>query len=440
MRMDARRRQYLPTIGTSRKSRQVFQTQESRPPALFQEQTTTGTRSTPSESAAIDGVIETRGTMGDTNTGSFYNRSFSKSGHMSPNFTPRPITRSAILILVSFFVLFVTLNVHLLRSERCAHGLTSGLASSEYSIRPDLSTPDSQLVVKSVEVRDEDLVTDARRKRPMPVCASNGSRARAYFIVFMGHSGSTAILTDLRNHSQTIGGDTEPVDHQPVFNSTEALAITRRIFDHGIKTGLIAGFKIRPTHIMAAPDAWRSIVAEYDVRIIWQYRKNLFKAAIGEYTNRYLNDTSVVEGLHSNLTREERCKVGVGCSFKIEKFDALHTLLRNMIHSQKMITKAVAELSRDSPCVREVPYEDYLYDREGVMKDLFQFLGIQNENTAPARFKATGDRMCEIVQNWDQVCDNFYGCVLWQHMLDDPRNRCFCNMTSGLPTGQFCDV
>lgn len=437
--MDARRRQYLPTLGTSRKSRQAFQAQQSRSSELLQEQLTTGTRSA-SEAAAIDRVVETRVTMGDTHTASLYSRAFSKSAHLSPTLTSRPITRSAILILVSFFILFVTLNVHLLRSERCAHGLTPGLSSSEHSIRPDLTTPVSQPVVKSVEVREEHLVTNARRMRPMPACARNGTRAQAYFIVFMGHSGSTAILTDLRNHSQTIGGDTEPVDHQPVFNSTEAIAITRRIFDHGIKTGLIAGFKIRPTHIMAAPDAWRSIIAEYNVRIIWQYRKNLFKAAVGEYTNRYLNDTSVVEGLHSNMTREERCKVGVGCSFKIEKFDALHTLLRNMIHSQKMITKAVAELSRDSPCVREVPYEDYLYDRENVMRDLFQFLGIQDENTAPARFKATGDRMCEIVQNWDQVCDNFYGCVLWQHMLDDPRNRCFCNMTSGLPTGQFCDV
>lgn len=343
----------------------------------------------------------------------------------------KPVSRPAIFLFASFLILFVTLNVHLLRTDRCVKSLTVDTTTA--------STAHTTLPTES-EVHEQTLLNNARRRRPMPECAKSGAKAEAFFMVFMGHSGSTAILTEIRNHSQTIGGDSEPVDHQQVFNTTEALEITRRILDHGKKVGRMPGFKIRPAHILAAPDAWRAIVKEYGIRIIWQYRKNLFKSAVGEYTNRYLNDSSVVEGLHSNMTREERCKIGVGCSFRIDNFTFLHDRLRAMIRSQRMITSAVAELARDSPCVREVPYEDYLYDRQSVMDDLFQFLGLESEPTAPARFKATSDRMCEIVQNWDEVCDQFYGCVLWQHMLDDARNGCFCNLSSGAPTSQYCDI
>lgn len=285
----------------------------------------------------------------------------------------------------------------------------------------------------------------SRRNRPLPKCSHGGERAKAFIMVFMGHSGSTAIITELMNHSQVHVAEKEPLDHQSSFNTTEALQIARGIFDNGVQLDKTVGFKMRPQHILAQPEAWRQLVAEYDARIIWQYRKNLFKAAIGEYTNRYLNDTSVVEGLEKNLSREERCRIGAGCSFRIENFHFLHENLRSMIRSQRLITQAVATLSTDSlhagtPCVREMPYEDYLYDRDAFMSDLKRFLGLGRESTAPARFKATSDNMCEVVENWDELCDKFYGCVLWQHMLDDPRNECYCTMASGVPSSANCDI
>lgn len=91
-------------------------------------------------------------------------------------------------------------------------------------------------------------------------------------------------------------------------------------------------------------------------------------------------------------------------------------------------------------CVREIPYEDYLYDRVEAMSDIMQFLGLRHEPTKPDRFKATSDSMCEAIENWDEVCDKLYGCVLWQHMLEDVRNGCYCKMSGGFPISKYCDI
>lgn len=333
------------------------------------------------------------------------------------------LARPTVTFSLAFGIIaYMLLNMELLRSHSCDQ---NGLDDSTTRTMPhDLQ------------------ISRARRGRPMPLCARHGEQASAFLLLFMGHSGSTAIITELRNHSQAHIQHSEPVDHQPHFNTTEALITARHIFQTERKAGKTVGFKLRPLHVLEQPAKWRKLVADFNIRIIWQYRKNVFKSAVGEYSHRYLNDSNVIEGFQRNLTREERCHIGAGCRFRVDNFAFLHEGLRSMVRSQRMISKAVNELTRDQrhACVREMPYEDYLYDRAEFMRDLQRFLGWQIERTAPARFKATGDSLCDVVENWDQLCDAFYGCVLWQHMLDDPRNGCFCQMAAGMPSSAYCDV
>lgn len=279
-------------------------------------------------------------------------------------------------------------------------------------------------------------VSEARRARPMPACAASNTPAKTFLMVFMGHSGSSAILSELRGHSQVYMEVAELVDHQPVENTTAALISTREFFDRGIAKGKIPGFKIRPRHILNAPDEWSALAAEYDTHIIWQYRQNIVKAGIGEFTHRYLNDSSVVEGLRSNLSLQERCEIGAGCRFNISNFTFLHSIFAGMMRSQNTIARAVHAISKHSGCVREVPYEDYLYDRQQAMTDLRTFLRLPHQNSVPLRFKATGDNLCQVVRNWNELCSNFYGCLLWQHMLNDERNNCFCQLSNG--PSKFC--
>lgn len=361
----------------------------------------------------------------------------------------RQSSRSLVVTVASCFVIvYIVFNLEAIRSERCRQ--PSHLANSSVVSAPASAQGPSQKAIPlsagggslaAPDPRSPPRVTAAqgRRMRPMPSCV-DGTPAGGFLIVFMGHSGSTALLTELRAHSRTQVRNLELVDHQPTFNTTEALQMARAFFSRGIANGLMPGFKIRPAHILNQPEKWRDLVDEFNLRIIWQYRKNLIKGSVGEYKKRFLKDLNVVEGLKENLTEAERCALGAGCSFKIEDFDFFHGVLRGMLRSNRMIVRAVKEIAQRTGCVREIPYEDYLYDRQAVMDDIFRFLGVESEETSPDRFKATGDNMCEVVKNWDEMCNHFYGCVLWQHMFDDEENGCFCKMTSGFPKYDPCEA
>lgn len=328
-------------------------------------------------------------------------------------------------VLVLVLMLYLVITVEQLRNSHCPNSLFSPNRKdlTRLSVTQDALAPTA---------------SQARRNRPMPHCASAKTQAKSFLMVFMGHSGSTAIISELRAHSQAFIDKFEPVDHQQHFNTTQALKFTRHFFEQGIAAGNTPGFKIRPMHILGEPEKWRELAVKYDTRIIWQYRKNLMKSSIGEYSNRYLNDSSILKGLESQEKAEDRCNFGVGCSYRVDDLDFLHKTLQGKFRSQKQITDAVHAISGGEGCVREVPYEDYLYERVETLSDLQQFLGFDEEKTAPERYKATGDNMCDVVENWEEVCTNFYGCVLWQHMLDDRRNNCFCPFSSG--PAKYCDM
>lgn len=288
-----------------------------------------------------------------------------------------------------------------------------------------------------LEAMENEIPTE-KPTSPLPSCARGGTRAQTFLMVFMGHSGSSAIISELAAHSQVYFEDEfEPVDHYEYeFNTTLALQWTRDYFRRGIGSGKTPGFKMRPNHIKRDPAAWVALAREFDTRIIWQYRHNIFKVAVGEYTLRNLNDSSVVEGLRRKMTKEERCKIGAGCRFRVDKMRSMHALLRNGVDCDEKIANAVHLIADGRDCVFGLPYEDYLYSREETMRRLHVFLGLRQESHAPKRFKATSDNMCEAIVNWDEVCENFYACHSWRSMMDDDRNQCYCNFKTG-PTS-FC--
>lgn len=279
---------------------------------------------------------------------------------------------------------------------------------------------------------DDKAATVPALQKVMAPCARDGTKAGSFLFVFMGHSGSTAILSELRSHPEIHLEATEPVDHfQYEHNTTAAVAFTRQFFTRAQSYGKIPGFKIRPWHIGEQPDEWRKIVKEFDTRVVWQYRKNILKQAVGEYSYKYLNDTSVIEGLKSKEEVKKRCGVGAGCSFAIKNMDFFHDTLKDCLHSDLVIAHSVNILLNGSSCVHGFPYEDYLYERKNSLIRLRQFLGIKEIESKADRFKATSDNLCEVVSNWKEVCSNFYACHVWRHMFDDTRNGCGCEFSSG---------
>jgi len=272
-----------------------------------------------------------------------------------------------------------------------------------------------------------------------PTCPQPGRPAQSFLIVFMGHSGSSAIMSELAAHSQVYSKDPEPVDHGELqTNTTLALEYTRSFFKRGAAVGKTAGFKIRPVHIGKDPEAWAALAREFNTRIIWQFRNNLLKHSVGAYSYKYLKDRSIVEGLRSETEKRNRCKTGVGCRFAINDFEFFHKTLMNSVRADLLITRAVQLLANGSTCVHALPYEEYLYNREEAMVRLQEFLGLRYEETTATRFKATGDNMCEVVENWKELCRNFYGCRVWRPMFHDPLNNCSCEFSTGHV--KYCDT
>lgn len=279
----------------------------------------------------------------------------------------------------------------------------------------------------------------------LPPCAAGGAvRAKSFLILFMGHSGSTALLSEMTQHSSIMGSPTgpEPIDHfEYEQNTSLAVSFTRQFLAEGIAAGKVPGFKLRPTHITNDPEAFRAIIKDFGVRLIWNTRGNLLKQAVGEYRYRYLKDLSVIEGLRDGETLEERCPDG-SCAFNVSNVRFFHDVLRDLANNDRLVEEAVTALGLDG-CVLPVPYEEYLYGREVTMARIYRFLGLPVEDHPPNRQKATHDSMCMSVSNMEVLCDAFYACPDLRWMFDDWRTGCKCSVlpvSHFRPSGGYCDL
>lgn len=283
-----------------------------------------------------------------------------------------------------------------------------------------------------------------RAKRPFASCAQAGTPAKSFLMVFMSRSGSTAISQTLSIHSR-IENKFEflhpLLSDTANYSAAQALNMTRTFFDDAISRGKIPGYKVRSIHIFADPQAWEDLAREYDTRIIWQYRKNLFKTALGIYAEEVYDDDTATGGIKvKDLEKvDDRCDLGIGCSFAINEWGVFHEILTSRIRQDVHIMRAVKVLDGGRDCTFELPYEDYLYHKEDTLNDLFTFLGLQMESTDTYKAKATGDSLCDVVENFDELCTNFYGCPVWQPFLEDFENDCRCtNFTHG--SAEYCST
>lgn len=286
----------------------------------------------------------------------------------------------------------------------------------------------------SKQVSDESTVNTRphykRAQKPLPACSSSDQPAKSFLMVFMSRSGSTAICQTLASHP-SIENKFEFLDRDYTVSrevAAQAINKTRAFFRQAIANGKIPGYKIRAFHVLADPEGWNELVKEFDTRIIWQYRKNVFKTSIGVYRRIVFNDYTATGGIKVEDVEsdEDKCKMGVGCTFRIDNMTKFHEIVQNRIQQDIDMLRAVKALDGDRSCVFEMPYEDYLYYKEESMKDLFQFLGLKLHTLETFRLKATSDSLCDVVENFDDLCTSFYGCPNWQPYLDDFENNCRC--------------
>lgn len=298
----------------------------------------------------------------------------------------------------------------------------------EHDGSPHEKPPDLQ---KRAPAQLSELIDEKLRSK-LPPCSHSKAGRQNFLMVFMDHRASSAILSELAQHSHIFVPVPEPLDHPPYeFNSEFGLKYADEFFNNASTAGKVAGFKIRPWHILRSPSKWRALVLKHNIRVIWQYRENIFKQAVGEYTAVYSNDSSAIERIGRSMSQGEPCRVGVGCRFTLYDMRKLHEFMLRFWENDETIRNAVhlvADFQDDTICALPVPYEEYAYERKLTMRKLHMFLGVPSEDHLPFRQKAAGDNMCETILNFQEViCPAFFGCSIWRPMLRDGKNRCSCH-------------
>lgn len=255
----------------------------------------------------------------------------------------------------------------------------------------------------------------------VPACAHAG-QAKSFVIMFMGHSGSTAMITALEQHPSVSVSEYEPLDHGVRANNAHlALTYADNYFKKTRAKGLVGGFKVRPRNILKEVARWRRLFEKHDTRIIWNFRGNTFKQAVGHYPIRFLNDSSRYEGLKHGEASDRVQR------FRIHDMGALHTLLLDRVRGETHVELAMMNAARGR-CVLPVGYEAFLKDAGLQTLRMQAFLGLDlAKRLKPGRRKATGDNMCDVISNWDEVCEAFFGCASWRGMMEDVDNNCTCS-------------
>lgn len=241
-------------------------------------------------------------------------------------------------------------------------------------------------------------------------------------------------MTSLQQHSATLITSLEPVDHGLYVQGSKddaalrAANYTMNLFANGTAARKMVGFKIRPRHLQVRPAVFSNIIKLYDTRIIWSFRSNMLKQAIGDYAIHYKGDLTAYEGVKVDangtaLTKESERRP---TRFKIHDMAALHALLKSRVEGDMKVARALHQISPDG-CVLPISYENYLLQPELTLERVQTFLGLDTREMHPAlRKKATGDSICDVVENWADLCEAFFGCVQWRWMLDDFENGCSC--------------
>uniref|UniRef100_A0A7S3ELZ7 Protein-tyrosine sulfotransferase n=1 Tax=Rhodosorus marinus TaxID=101924 RepID=A0A7S3ELZ7_9RHOD len=266
-------------------------------------------------------------------------------------------------------------------------------------------------------------------------------KAESFILGFIGHSGSTALMSILEQHPEL----NIPFPYEPLLVAVgkpqQSVEIARYLFEQNrlASERMAEGFKVRPGNIRDGEELWEELVNEYQTRLVLNYRDNVFKSAIGLYSIRVRGDLSSQQGMRDE-TSEEHCeKHPELCRFEVTQFDQFAYVLAKSYITRET-TKGIAKMV-DWPCIMTTRYEDFVLDPGSEMSKIYDFLGVQRMDLKAKYNKALPDNPCELVSNYQELCRMFWGCEQYRDHLQDPANNCFCDSPPPPPYNTtLCDV
>ncbi len=239
-----------------------------------------------------------------------------------------------------------------------------------------------------------------------------------FVVLFTARSGSTALFGNLKQHpdidmrAEVFGGKTLPGG----LAQTDANRVAfLRQFWAGIeatgaaRTGQIAkGFKLQITRTNAQftdPARFVNFSSSYAPKVIVLRRANHVKQVISALNaRRVLRETAVIRDgrATAHITPD---LVDTIAQVKSQPLQIDLPELARMLNGLKRNYQALDRIAVMFPDRIDITYEDYLQDRDGLVADVMDFIGVDPSRALvqDAYLKITSDDISDVVENYDEL-------------------------------------
>jgi len=254
--------------------------------------------------------------------------------------------------------------------------------------------------------------------------------AKPFLVIFTARSGSTALYGNLRSHpdvvmrAEVFGNKELPGGLEQ--NDDNRVAFLRQYWGafrpgRAVQADKFRGFKLqfnRNNEQFSAPRRLVKVALEYSPRIVVLRRQNHLKQAISAINAAHTLEESAVilKGRGTaHVTKEEAQLLGELRS-KPREIDLarLEVLLKGIERNYQLLDM-VAEAFGET---YDVTYEDYLSDRDEVVKGIMSYIGMDPDKWVPedAYVKITSDNLQDAIVNYEAL-KQFASGTRYENML-----------------------
>ena len=222
------------------------------------------------------------------------------------------------------------------------------------------------------------------------------SRVRKFIVVFPGRTGSTYLLSALRDHSQ-IRATGELIGRlRQQGAAAQEQAIRDWFRGRYFATERAVGFKTKLVDVQDRP-RFAELIDEFDCRMIVMARENHVKHVVSRYNAKLLRDATD----RWNLRTGDEQLPAIDIAF--DEFDAA---IQKVERHQSDIDSWVQQLGRET---LRITYESLLADGQGCSDAVCDFVGVRHETMQGRTAKATNDDLRLALSNFEELADRYRG-------------------------------
>lgn len=229
----------------------------------------------------------------------------------------------------------------------------------------------------------------------------------AYVILFIERDGSTYLTSMLMEHPE-IQAEYEKfaVLRQQGANGKGQLEwLDSFLTPPWIGKKAALGFKTKLVDVLDM-DGFTSLLHRKHCRIIQMRRRNMVKAVVSRINARRLFEASG----NWNLYKE---------SDRLPPLDIDPLQFDQYLEERRQADQALDDYTAGLSLPKiKVEYEDLLVNRDRVMKELFDFIGVRPQELKGKTLKNTQDNLREVVLNFDDLRARYVGTV-YEPMFDE---------------------